>query len=537
MTFEKNSMNIVSNGVKVVPHDADAQNGSVLFDALRLIDQARAAAHAGGEALRDAANQAEREAIEARHALQAMRLDLEQAQADRDRFRMACGDGEARIAALQAENAGLLSETADLRVHVSGLQSEVSGLRATLGDMRADLRDLQSEAANLENDLRDQHDTNDALNRRNRELQDDLLKLYCDLRAADLPSLILRVAMKLTGAEQGLYTDVSLSQTLAAIDLDSLGDAPQNALREYGGRVAGDGDEAVVCNESDTLPGGYELVNLAAVPVSVQGASHGVIIVANKRNGPFTEADTDLLLSVGKHACTALENSRLHRELGDAYAATVAVLADAIEAKDPYTRGHCETVARIAVIVAEELGLTGETLEQLRYAALLHDVGKIGVSDGILLKPSALLPEERKLIQRHSSIGRDLVNRVPALQPIASMILHHHEYMDGSGYPEGLSGHNIPLGARIIGAADAFDAMTSERPYRHSAATAEEALTELRRCAGVQFDPEVVALIEKAVRGGLPDPAIKSDTDLEPTTKPTAEIGRLVTGGEEDCPS
>jgi len=223
----------------------------------------------------------------------------------------------------------------------------------------------------------------------------------------------------------------------------------------------------------------------------MQNDLHGVLLVANKREGPFDEDDTELLLGIGKHAGIALENQRLHAALGEAYLSTIAVLADAIEVKDAYTRGHCEGVASVAVRVAEHLGWKGEALEHMRYAALLHDVGKIGIPDGILLKPSRLLPEEFTVIQRHVTIGNDLVCRVPMLQHISPYVLHHHERFDGGGYPNGLSGDEIPMGARIVGAVDALDAMTTPRPYRDPVSAAEAA-AELRRCAGTQFDPNVV---------------------------------------------
>ena len=125
------------------------------------------------------------------------------------------------------------------------------------------------------------------------------------------------------------------------------------------------------------------MVNLSALPVAAKGKSSGVLLLANKRSGDFNEQDTKLLLSIGQHAGIALENVRLHHELNEAYASTIAVLADAIQAKDAYTRGHCESVMRLAVEVGRRLQLRGEKLDEVRYSALLHDVGKIGVPDGI----------------------------------------------------------------------------------------------------------------------------------------------------------
>ncbi len=343
-------------------------------------------------------------------------------------------------------------------------------------------------------------------------LQRELLELYSDLRADDLPSLILRIGVKLTGAEAGLYVDGSGDKTLADIGLEDLPESVTKALCDFTRQVA-QSEEPLVRNDSDNLPDGSNLINMAAMPVTVQGHLKGVLLVANKRSGDFTDEDTDLLLSIGSHAGIALENNRLHCELSENFLSTIAVLADAIKAKDPYTRGHCESVAEIAVCIAQKLGWKHEDLETLRYAALLHDIGKIGIPDGILMKPGRLLPEEHLVIQRHSLIGRDLVCRVRALKDVAPIILHHHERMDGSGYPDGLHGEEIAIAARIISVVDAYDAMTSPRPYRN-AVSPPEALEELRRHAGSQFDTNIVDIIHNV----LEERAQETSTDTTANT-------------------
>jgi HD-GYP domain-containing protein (c-di-GMP phosphodiesterase class II) len=155
----------------------------------------------------------------------------------------------------------------------------------------------------------------------------------------------------------------------------------------------------------------------------------------------------------------------------------------------PTRAGHCEGVSRVAVEVGRRLGLEADKLDEVRYAALLHDVGKIGVPDGILLKPGRLMPEEFAIIQKHARVGRDLVARVPALAHLGDIVLHHHERWDGAGYPDGLAGEGIPLISRVICVVDAFDAMTTSRPYRESV-DVTEAILEMQRCAGTQFDPQ-----------------------------------------------
>jgi diguanylate cyclase (GGDEF)-like protein len=172
-------------------------------------------------------------------------------------------------------------------------------------------------------------------------------------------------------------------------------------------------------------------------------------------------------------------------------------LARAVDAKDSYTRSHCETVAELCVTIGERLGIDPQRVEQLRLAGLLHDVGKIGVPDAILQKPGALTDAEYETMKTHSPLGHSIVSGA-GLVDEALWILRHHERPDGRGHPDGLSEDEIPLESRIILVADAFEAMTSDRPYRRSM-PASAALDELNRHAGTQFDPECVAALEQAL--------------------------------------
>jgi putative nucleotidyltransferase with HDIG domain len=174
------------------------------------------------------------------------------------------------------------------------------------------------------------------------------------------------------------------------------------------------------------------------------------------------------------------------------------VLADAVEAKDPYTRGHCEQVARYARRTAERMGLDAAERSIVCFGGLLHDVGKIGISDGILNKPGELMPEEWDLMRSHVRIGRDLLARVPALQHVADVVLHHHEHFDGRGYPDGLRAEQISLMSRIICVADSYCAMISKRSYKDSM-SGDEAIAELLRCRGSHFDPTVVDVFLKVL--------------------------------------
>jgi putative nucleotidyltransferase with HDIG domain len=169
----------------------------------------------------------------------------------------------------------------------------------------------------------------------------------------------------------------------------------------------------------------------------------------------------------------------------------VRALTSAIDAKDPYTHGHSERVARVAVCIGEEMGLDKEQLDTIYLGGLLHDIGKIGIDDQVLNKPGALTPEEYEHIKKHPQLGYDILRGVRQLQKILPIVLHHHESWDGTGYPHGLTGESTPLVARIAAVADAFDAMSSDRPYRQGMED-EKLDAILRDGAGKQWDPAVV---------------------------------------------
>jgi putative nucleotidyltransferase with HDIG domain len=180
-----------------------------------------------------------------------------------------------------------------------------------------------------------------------------------------------------------------------------------------------------------------------------------------------------------------------YRRLEDSSLEAIQSLNATVDAKDPYTAGHSARVQRIAVAVAEELGVQRERLDAIRFGGLFHDIGKIAVPDSILTKPGALDPDEYDAIKSHPSDGADIVSHFSRLHEAVPLIRHHHERWDGAGYPDALAGNDIPPEACVVGLADAWDAMTTDRPYR-PALTVEEAAAEVRRCRGTQFSPAVV---------------------------------------------
>jgi putative nucleotidyltransferase with HDIG domain len=171
----------------------------------------------------------------------------------------------------------------------------------------------------------------------------------------------------------------------------------------------------------------------------------------------------------------------------------LSTLSRAIEERDPYTRGHSARVTALALVVARRLGWSEERLASLRVGGPLHDIGKLGVSDDVLSKEGRLNEDEYAQIREHPKLGAKLLLRVTALRQALPYVLYHHERWDGNGYPTGKAGEEIPLEARVLAIADAFDAMTSDRPYRR-ALTRGEALAEVERCAGTQFDPQIAGI-------------------------------------------
>jgi HD-GYP domain-containing protein (c-di-GMP phosphodiesterase class II) len=180
------------------------------------------------------------------------------------------------------------------------------------------------------------------------------------------------------------------------------------------------------------------------------------------------------------------------------------LLAETIETKDRFMRGHARRVAFTSGLVGERLGLGAEERQHLRLSAFLHDLGKVGVPTDLLLRPGALQPGERRIVEQHPVIGARLLAPLDLPYGTALALRHHHERWDGSGYPDGIAGEGIPLAARIIGVADAFDAMTCDRPYRRALGR-EVVVAELRRYAGSQFDPDVVQAFLGCIESGLCD--------------------------------
>ena len=229
-----------------------------------------------------------------------------------------------------------------------------------------------------------------------------------------------------------------------------------------------------------------------SIPLLVKGKPIGVLnLHAQEGSEPFSDYNVKFLGILAGEAAVMLHNMDMFDNLQIFYLEMVQTLARAVDSKDAYTAEHSDRARVKARRVAQEMGLSDPMVRHVEYAALLHDIGKIGIDEAILLKPGKLTPEEYEEMKKHPIIGHQILAPVKYLGPVAQMVLYHQEWFDGRGYPEGLKGEQIPLGARIVACLDAWDAMMSDRPYR-KALGRDIALGELKKGAGTQFDPKVV---------------------------------------------
>jgi putative nucleotidyltransferase with HDIG domain len=228
------------------------------------------------------------------------------------------------------------------------------------------------------------------------------------------------------------------------------------------------------------------------IPLTTKGNLVGFIIVGTKRSAQsYTHDDEVILSTLANQTAVIIENARLYEELEETFVQTVVALANAIDMRDTYTSSHSQRIAEWAKDIARLLGCTAQETQAVYWGGLLHDIGKIGIADSILKKPGKLDAAEWEIIRKHTRLGAQLVAPIRKLTHVAPIIESSHERYDGSGYPCGLKGEEIPLGARIIGVVDSFSAMLDERPYKGPISQAE-AIAELRRNSGILFDPQVV---------------------------------------------
>ncbi len=237
---------------------------------------------------------------------------------------------------------------------------------------------------------------------------------------------------------------------------------------------------------------GYGIINILL-------PSHPEPIVQMLMNGGFFVAAAIIVGALAQHRQSALiARAKMTEVLEKSYVGFLATMSLTLDARDSNTQGHSERVARLAQVIAQEMKLSSDALEQIRWGALLHDIGKIGIPDAILHKPGKLTAAEWRMMRQHPEIGYEMLRSIPFLNSALDVVRYHHERFDGGGYPAGLKGSGIPLLARISAVADSYDAITSHRPYRPGQLQAD-AISEIHKFAGTQFDPEVVAAFDRVI--------------------------------------
>ena len=324
----------------------------------------------------------------------------------------------------------------------------------------------------------------------------------------DVRALILKAAIRLVEAEKGLLISHEDDDSDGALDVIlSEGfehDPSHSAIAQRFARAVLARDEILRDDEprrpgdTEATAADREIDALVAIPVFLRDRFDGVIVCANRAGG-FEEVGDELLLALGDHAGAALHHGRLQHELRDAHRSAVRVLTEAVAAHDPVLHGETAELAVRAGLLAGELGLDERTRDMLITATLLRSVGYLALPGRPGLHAGPLTVDERSLVDLHPRLGFNVLMEAPALRDAATTVLHHHERFDGTGYPAGLSGQDIPLAARVLAVLEAYGAMTHERPHREPW-PAEQACQALIEAAGSQFDPEITHLLVEQTR-------------------------------------
>ncbi len=347
---------------------------------------------------------------------------------------------------------------------------------------------------------------NDKLERKVREqavlfaISDTLSKIR---NTGELYSCIVKLACALTGANHSYFWVVNREEQrlilmgatgpydagLEFISMDRTDVAcVRVAVEDLPIFIEGTGETCTDNGSSSTKAG---LKKQLLVPFSIRNEIFGVLSVTGDSNAHLGEEALFLIHLLAERASLTVENLLLYDSLSMNLYATLRALVRSLEAKDPYTKLHSQRVTHIALAIAEFTGIKDEELEVLEFAGHLHDIGKIGIRDQVLMKPGRLTREEYEIIKAHPVIGEEIVSHLGLMTQAKAVIRHHHERWDGHGYPDGLKGTETPVLARILAVADTFDAITTDRPYRKGHSP-QEALEEIIKNSSTQFDPDVV---------------------------------------------
>lgn len=384
--------------------------------------------------------------------------------------------------------------------------------------------ELHEEARRRTEELQQMYDRLQDAYRQLQAFQEIGTELAASLDVQHVLGTVARYAAELTGSDAGGVFEYhpeegSLTVSASYDAPESLVEGIRRARVQLGqgaiGRAAAERRPVQVQDtETDpdypfrylTRPRGIRAI--LAVPMLSGDELVGGVVVWRRTPGPFGQGEVQLLETLAQQSTAAIRNARLYSALEQAYDNTLEALTAALDVRDRDTEGHSRRVAALALAIAREMQLSPREQQALYRGGLLHDIGKIGIPDSILHKPGPLSDEEWAVMRNHPNLGFQVLNRVEFLQPVTAVVLYHHERFDGLGYPMGLRGEQIPLVARVFAVADAYDAMTSWRPYRPALDSAT-AVREIVRHSGTQFDPEVVnAFLRVMARG---DRAIHHD--------------------------
>jgi putative nucleotidyltransferase with HDIG domain len=308
--------------------------------------------------------------------------------------------------------------------------------------------------------------------------------------------------MLLDDALQELYFDVALGekreqikQIRVKIGEGIAGHVAQTGLPLIIDDVSKDPRFAAKFDESTQ----FKTKSILCVPLKVKNRIIGVMEAINQKETGYFNMDNQYVFEIfASQAAVAIDNAQLFKKLRDAYMGAIKALTEAINAKDHYTAGHVDRVGEYALSIAQSMNLDEDSIEVIKQAALLHDVGKIGIPEAVLNKPGKLTDEEYALMKSHSTMSAQIVNPIGLSPRILAAIKHHHERIDGRGYPDGLQGEAISLEARILCVADTYDAMVTDRPYRKGLSK-DIAIAELKKFSGSQFDTAVVEAFLKVL--------------------------------------
>jgi response regulator RpfG family c-di-GMP phosphodiesterase len=398
----------------------------------------------------------------------------------------------------------------DFLVKPFSLQEFNAKVHKVLGSHES-TRALAERAVELESEVSEKRASNEQINR---ELKRQLLAMRTlfdvsqDLnRRLDLDEMINGFALTLVGELQlssiALFTikrerdDCFYLQGVKGMDRDRMSDLTLKTGSEFAEWVMSNPRPQKLVRRKgqkwlEVLPDARLAVFEYVTPIVVKQELKGIVFTGPRLSEKeFTFSELDMLQSMCNSAGIGLDNARLFRELQNTYLSTVKALVSIIEAKDPYTKGHTERVADYTIALGRKMKLSKEAIRDLAFGAVLHDIGKLVVYERVLNKRGRLSDDEWASLKKHPSIGASIIENMDFLMGTVDLVRYHHEAYDGTGYPDGLEGEQIPLGARIISVADSYDAMTTDRSYR-KALSSTLALDTLRAKSGSQYDPEVV---------------------------------------------